>query len=85
MNNLFKNFNKLHSKPLDFFNRTEQELRNVVHFQNDYLIIIDPVDKNRNVASAISERAYQYCNYKISEFLKDGQAPESKPLDHNSR
>jgi len=68
--NLFKNFNKLNSNPLDYFKRTEEELSNVTHFQNDYLIIIDPIDRNRNVASAISERAYKYCNYKIGEFLK---------------
>ncbi|MFX1570391.1 MAG: hypothetical protein ACFFCV_18675 [Promethearchaeota archaeon] len=68
--NLFKNFNKLNSISLDFFNRTEKELKKIPHFQNDHLIIIDPIDKNRNVASAISERAYRYCNYKISEFLK---------------
>ncbi len=68
--NLFKNFNKLNSNPLDYFKRTEEELSNVTHFQNEYLIIIDPIDRNRNVASAISERAYKYCNYKIGEFLK---------------
>ncbi|UCD00625.1 MAG: hypothetical protein JSV23_06970 [Promethearchaeota archaeon] len=68
---LFNNFNELYMKPLDYYNRNEDELRKIIHFQNDYLIIIDPIDKNRNVASAISERAYKYCNLKISEFLKD--------------
>ncbi len=71
LENLFENFNKLQSKKLDFFNRTEEELNKIGHFRNDYLIIIDPIDKNRNVASAISERAYTYCNYRISEFLKN--------------
>ena len=47
-----------------------KELGKIIHFQNDYLIIVDPVDKNRNVASAISERAYKYCNQKIREFLQ---------------
>ena len=69
LNNLLINFNKLPAKPLDYFNRAEEKLRKIPHFQNDFLIIIDPVDKNRNVASAISERAYKYCNKKISEFL----------------
>ncbi|MFX1303349.1 MAG: hypothetical protein ACFE9X_08335 [Promethearchaeota archaeon] len=68
--NLFYNFNELYKKPLDYYNRNKEELANIPHFQNDYLIIIDPVDKNRNVASAISERAYKYCNHKIGEFLK---------------
>ncbi|MFW9998831.1 MAG: hypothetical protein ACFE9Q_04390 [Candidatus Hodarchaeota archaeon] len=70
LKNLFENFNELQSKPLDYFNRPTKKLRKITHFQNDYLIIIDPIDKNRNVASAISQRAYNYCNYKISEFLK---------------
>jgi tRNA nucleotidyltransferase (CCA-adding enzyme) len=68
--NLFKNFNELDRTPLDYYNRNEKELEKIIHFQNDYLIIIDPIDKNRNVASAISQRAYKYCNQKISEFLK---------------
>ncbi|MCK4779681.1 MAG: hypothetical protein KAT57_05820, partial [Candidatus Lokiarchaeota archaeon] len=62
--NLFENFNELYKKPLDYYNRNEKELSKIVHFQNDYLIIIDPIDKNRNVASAISEKAYKYCNQK---------------------
>ena len=70
LTNLFNNFNELHKKPLDFYSRNEEELNTIPHFQNDYLIIIDPIDKNRNVASAISEKAYKYCNHKISELLK---------------
>ncbi len=70
LKNLFENFNKLYKKPLDYYNRNEKELSKIVHFQLDYLIIIDPIDKNRNVGSAISEKAYKYCNQKVSEFLK---------------
>jgi tRNA nucleotidyltransferase (CCA-adding enzyme) len=70
LKDLFENFNELSEKPLDYYNRSRKELSEIVHFQNDYLIIIDPIDKNRNVGSAISERAYKYCNQKISEFLK---------------
>jgi tRNA nucleotidyltransferase (CCA-adding enzyme) len=68
--NLFNNFNELDTKPLDYYNRNEKELAKIIHFQNDFLIIVDPVDKNRNVASAISKRAFKYCNRRISEFLK---------------
>ena len=46
------------------------ELLEIPHFNNEFLMIIDPIDKNRNVASAISKKAYQYCNYQISQFLK---------------
>ncbi|MFX1391403.1 MAG: hypothetical protein ACFE9Z_15165, partial [Promethearchaeota archaeon] len=68
--NLFKNFKELSHMPLDYYNRSKEQLDEITHFQNDYLIIIDPVDQNRNVASAISERAYKYCNKKINEFLE---------------
>ncbi len=68
--NLLNNFQDLEKTPLDYFKRSEDELRKIAHFQDDHLIIIDPVDKNRNVASAISEKAFKYCNHKISEFMK---------------
>ncbi|MFX0011591.1 MAG: hypothetical protein ACFE9R_14860, partial [Candidatus Hermodarchaeota archaeon] len=69
--NLFQHFESLNNTPLDPYNRTLKELRKIHHFQNDFLLIIDPIDKNRNVASAISERAYKYCNSRIKAFLKD--------------
>ncbi|MFW9988097.1 MAG: hypothetical protein ACFFC3_05535 [Candidatus Odinarchaeota archaeon] len=69
--NLFENFHKLNKIALDFYKRNEEELNKIIHFQKDYLIIIDPIDKNRNVASAISERAYKYCNKKVGEFLRN--------------
>lgn len=67
---LFNRFHELESKSLDYYNRSEKELSDIIHFQNDYLIIIDPIDKNRNVASAISKRAYKYCKHLISMFLE---------------
>jgi len=69
LQNLFSNFTKLKENPIDFHNRPINELKKIQHFQNDYIIITDPVDKNRNVASAISEKAYKYCNQRIKEFL----------------
>ena len=67
--NLFNNFKDLKYKPLDYYNRNIDELNKIIHFQNDYLIIVDPIDKNRNVASAISEKAYKYCNKRVKAFL----------------
>ncbi|NVM43765.1 MAG: hypothetical protein HWN79_02520 [Candidatus Lokiarchaeota archaeon] len=69
LQDLFSNFAELKSNPIDFENRPINELKKIQHFQNDYLIITDPVDKNRNVASAISEKAYNYCKQRIKEFL----------------
>ncbi|MFX1409453.1 MAG: hypothetical protein ACFFA6_03815 [Promethearchaeota archaeon] len=67
---LFQNFQTLKNKPLDYYKRNSNELKKIQHFQNDYLLIIDPIDKNRNVASAISGRAYTFCNEKVKQFLK---------------
>ncbi len=69
LQNLFNNFKFLKDKPIDYYNRTLKELRKIQHFQNDYIIITDPIDKNRNVASAISEKAYKYCNQRITDFI----------------
>jgi len=68
---VFRNFNELNKVPLDYHGRTVQELRKIEHFKNEYLIVTDPVDPNRNVGSAISERAYKYCNQKVKEFLNN--------------
>lgn len=68
---LFENFHALKQTPLDYYKRTKKQLREIPHFQNDSLLIIDPIDQNRNVASAISEKAYNYCNYRIKQFLKN--------------
>ena len=71
LQNLFSNFAKLKTNPIDFNNRPINELKKIQHFQNDYIIITDPVDKNRNVASAISKKAYKYCTQRIKEFLEN--------------
>lgn len=68
---VFINFNSLEKTPLDYYGRPLKDLRKIIHFENDALLIIDPIDKNRNVASAISKRAYRYCNRKIQELLEN--------------
>ncbi|MBN1215323.1 MAG: hypothetical protein JXA99_07740 [Candidatus Lokiarchaeota archaeon] len=89
---VFKNFSKLPKFPLDYYKRRKEELAKIPHFQNDFLIIIDPIDKNRNVASSISKEAYEYCNHQVSEFLKNpnksyfeiAEIPEFERNDSNS-
>ena len=66
---VFSNFDKLPNTPLDFFNRPAEVVKNISRFADDYLIMIDPVDKNRNLASSISKRAYEYAVFRISRFL----------------
>ena len=71
LQNLFNNFKFLKEKPNDYYNRTLKELGKIHHFQNDYIIITDPIDKNRNVASAISEKAYKYCVQRVTDFMNN--------------
>ncbi len=88
---VFTNFDKLPQFPLDYYRRRKEELAKIPHFQNDFLIIIDPIDKNRNVASSISKEAYEYCNHQVSEFLKNpnksyfeiGEIPEFEISNSN--
>ena len=74
LESLFLDFNNLPNNYLDFYNRSKNQIRKIMHMKGDHLIIIDPIDSNRNVASAISLRAYKYCNYKISQFIKNPKA-----------
>lgn len=69
--NLFEHFDELEYQSIDFFSRNTKELKKKPRFINDFLIIIDPTDKNRNVAAAISKKAYYYCKDKVKQFLKD--------------
>ncbi len=70
LENTFQNFNFIRKKPIDFFNRDTKALLNIPRFKNDYIIIVDPTDRKRNIASSISRRAYEYINHQIFEFLK---------------
>jgi tRNA CCA-adding enzyme len=71
LQNLFSKFSLLKDNPIDYYNRSINDLRKFQHFKNDYLFISDPIDKNRNVASSISKKAYKYCNQRIKEFLNN--------------
>lgn len=71
LESLFLDFANLRDKVFDEFGRSKAQIREIIHMKTDSLIIIDPIDRNRNVASAISLRAYKYCNYQISKFLQN--------------
>ena len=71
LESLLLDFNNLTDNYLDYYKRSKIQLRKIAHMREDPLIIIDPIDKNRNVASAISLRAYKYCNHKISQFIQN--------------
>ncbi|MHA1279305.1 MAG: hypothetical protein ACTSQI_09170 [Candidatus Helarchaeota archaeon] len=68
LEDLFLNFKNLENSALDFFERSSDVLRTTKRFERDFLIIIDPVDMNRNLAASISERAYRYALLQIQRF-----------------
>ena len=55
-------------EPLDFFNRDHDILKH--KFSQDFLIISDPIDPNRNISSSISNRAYRFAQHNASQLLQ---------------
>lgn len=66
--NVLKNLEQLQLRPLDFFGRSDAELKQ--RFRKDLLVIIDPTDSRRNVAASISERAFRYARYTAAQVLQ---------------
>lgn len=61
----FDTLEQLVSKPLDPLNRSLSQLREIPTFKDDYIIIIDPTDYQRNIASSFTPRAYEWVKYRI--------------------
>ncbi len=79
---LFSYFQELSKTALDFFNRPAKVIRKLRRFEHDFLIIIDPTDQNRNLASSVTQRAFEYALFQVERFLKD-PSPEyflKKPI-----
>ncbi len=72
--NVLKAFPDLPHRAFDPFGRTATQLRKIPRFQNDLLLIIDPTDHNRNVAAAISGRAYRWVNARVKAFVASPSA-----------
>jgi tRNA nucleotidyltransferase (CCA-adding enzyme) len=66
----FKNFDKLPDIPMDFYKRSEKDLRKLNRIAKDFLLVMDPTDKKRNVAASICARSWIFCLHKVQEFLK---------------
>ncbi|MFW9974238.1 MAG: hypothetical protein ACFFDQ_03080, partial [Candidatus Thorarchaeota archaeon] len=58
---------QLVNKPLDPLNRSLSQLREISTFKDDYIIIIDPTDYQRNIASSFTPRAYEWVKYSIGK------------------
>ncbi|MCF2136043.1 MAG: hypothetical protein K9W43_02285 [Candidatus Thorarchaeota archaeon] len=57
---------QLKTMPVDPLHRSEEELRKIPGFRDDYVIIVDPTDTQRNVASSFSPRAVQWIVKRLS-------------------
>ena len=56
--------------PIDPRNRSLKELRKNPAFRDDHIILIDPTDHQRNIASSFTPRAYQWVKYRIDKIRK---------------
>lgn len=74
MEAIFKNFHDLPNIAVDVYNRDEHQLRQRMRLQNDFLIVMDPTDKERNVAASISSRSWIYCREVIKKFIENPSA-----------
>ncbi|MHA1858660.1 MAG: hypothetical protein ACTSUU_04355, partial [Candidatus Thorarchaeota archaeon] len=60
----------IEDRPIDPFGRPAHVLRRVPAFHDDYVILIDPTDANRNVASSFSPRAVQWTITRLKHLLE---------------
>ena len=71
MENVMVNLEAIPSNPLDYFHREKEVLESMNRFSDDFWIVIDPTDKNRNVGSSMDPRCFHHGIKKIEEFLKN--------------
>jgi tRNA nucleotidyltransferase (CCA-adding enzyme) len=67
LDDAFNALEKLRKKPIDPQNRSLKELRRNPAFKDDYIILIDPTDHQRNIASSFTPRAYEWVKYRIGK------------------
>jgi tRNA nucleotidyltransferase (CCA-adding enzyme) len=65
LDDVFDALEQLASKPIDPLKRSLVELRKIPAFRDDYIILIDPTDNQRNIASSFAPRAYEWVKYRI--------------------
>ncbi|MFX1604716.1 MAG: hypothetical protein ACFFDD_02305 [Promethearchaeota archaeon] len=82
LDDAFNALEHLDTRPIDPNNRSLTELRKNPAFRDDYIILIDPTDHQRNIASSFTPRAYEWVKYRLRrlrEVSKRGN--ESEVLD----
>ncbi|UCE09829.1 MAG: hypothetical protein JSW61_12780 [Candidatus Thorarchaeota archaeon] len=74
---------RLRVEPLDPKGRSVEKLRSIPSFRDDYILIIDPTDHGRNVASSFDERAVRWVQHKarqVEEYLERGILEENAEI-----
>ncbi|MHA1772177.1 MAG: hypothetical protein ACTSYL_01240 [Candidatus Thorarchaeota archaeon] len=71
---------RLKTTPVDPLHRSEEELRKIPGFRDDYVIIVDPTDTQRNVASSFSPRAVQWIVKRFEHLLTLARDKESNKI-----
>ena len=61
----FDALEQLDTRPIDPKKRSLRELRKNPAFRDDYIILIDPTDYQRNIASSFTPRAYEWVMYRL--------------------
>jgi tRNA CCA-adding enzyme len=76
LKNFCQRFDEIETTIIDPFSRTREYFRENPRYVNDSLIIMDPVDKQRNVGASIDIVSYRHISNRIQDFIN---APS---LDH---
>lgn len=67
--NVLANLPLLETAPVDVFGRPAAALHRVPRFKDDFLVIIDPTDRNRNVGSSMDPRCFFHACTVAASFL----------------
>lgn len=73
LDDVFDSLEQLTNKPIDPLKRSMTELRKIPAFRDDYIILIDPTDNQRNIASSFAPRAYEWVKYRINRLQEASQ------------
>ena len=80
LDDAFEKLEKLRDTPIDPEKRSLKKLRKIGTFRDDYIILIDPTDHQRNIASSFTPRAYECVRYRIGELRKSSLAHDNSRL-----
>ncbi len=74
LDDAFDALEQLDHRPIDPLERSVTELRKNPAFRDDYIILIDPTDNQRNIASSFTPRAYEWVKYRIGRLREASSA-----------